>query len=147
MGTATSRLLPLGAETGGVKRLSERQFLRLRRQHRAFYSKRIADRLKRPFAGIEQTRVAHRIANSLGSSDDLRIATGSSEHAIYPSVENRDDLSQPRHDGNLSDASQEFPKRKVDAVLTPLWLAVRYDSANPRAFPNCRAFDRFPFTQ
>jgi hypothetical protein len=55
-------------------------------------------------AGVEKTGVAHHAADSLRSSNDLRIGSGGSQDAEHPGVEHGDDLRQPRRNRDFSDA-------------------------------------------
>ena len=76
-----------------------------------------------------------------GVADDLRIAARCLEDAVYPRVEHGDDLGQARDDCDFADAREQLAERQADAVLAALRLAVSGHGADPRSFPNRRAFN------
>ena len=90
---------------------------------------------------IKESRVAHRIPDAAGCSNDLRVAPDGPEQAEDPRVENRDDLGQASEVGDIGDTRKEFRKDGIDAAGRAFRLASERKCANAGSFPDHGAFD------
>ena len=88
----------------------ERNLLGSRRKHRVVDPGRRAKRFEGTLAGVEEAGVAHDLADLLGRSDDLGVASGGPQDAKDSGVKDGRDLGQPGRDRNFADAQDEFAR-------------------------------------
>ena len=69
------------------------------------------------------------------------------DDAVKPLVEHGDNLGQARDDGDFADAREQLAEREAEAALAALRLAVGGNGANPRSFPNRRAFNELALAE
>ena len=115
----------------GVGASCEGNFLSARSKNRPIDPGCNAKRPERAFAGVEKSRVAHDVANSLWRSDDLGATAGGLEDAQHPGVENGHNLSQSCRDRDFADAQYEFVQDMLDAAAVSFRLAGSHNFTNP----------------
>ena len=89
-----------------------------------------AKRLQRRLAGIKEAGVTHDAANASRCPNNLGIASGGSQDAENPRVEDRHDLGQPCGHRDFADSQYELAEDRVHATSASFRLSGDGGGAN-----------------